>query len=322
MYLSLWYDDKRARFHQLQARVKELEQENVQKSTELQRLRRDMMGAGMSGDENKGRVRVISPVPFMGPRLSPRDMNVMNNNFLPPSSPTHNTNRNSTSESDLRPMFHPPVPPSGPWVEEEEEEEGMETEEEKSEQDLFSESEALARRLMQEESEQFMRQLEQAQIQSAMQMDEETLQRMEEEDPDVAFALRLQREEHMERYQYEDAEEDEEEIDVDEMTYEEMLELGERIGDVKEERWRSRSQEFINKLPIVIFKKQSCCAEQTPQKGVGATLESCLVCQCPYEDGDTLRRLPCNHHYHVDCVDQWLQMKNTCPVCKRSISTP
>ena len=34
---------------------------------------------------------------------------------------------------------------------------------------------------------------------------------------------------------------------------EEMLELGERIGDVKEERWRSRSQEFINKLPIVIF---------------------------------------------------------------------
>ena len=159
-----------------------------------------------------------------------------------------------------------------------------------------------------------------------MDMSEETLQRMEEEDPDVAFALRLQREEHMERhpeYYAEDGEE-EEEVDVDEMTYEEMLELGERIGDVREERWRSRSQEFINKLPIVIYKKEKAASQEreTPQKGVGATLESCLVCQCSYEDGDTLRRLPCNHHYHVDCIDQWLQMKNTCPVCKRSISTP
>ncbi len=312
----------------------------MQKSTEIKRL--------MSGEENKGRVRVISPVPFMtGPRLSPRDMNVMNNNFFPPSSRPRNTTT-ATTESDGGPMFHPPAPPpSVPCVEEkvEEEDDGMETEEEKSEQDLFSESEALARRLMQEESERFMRQLEQAQIQSAMEMDEETLQRMEEEDPDVALALRLQREEHMERYQYvtiplthilyvhtnththryEDVEEDEEEIDVDEMTYEEMLELGERIGDVKEERWRSRSQEFINKLPIVIFKKQdkkcTSCSE-TPQKGVGATFESCLVCQCSYEDGETLRKLPCNHYYHVDCIDQWLQMKNTCPVCKRSISTP
>lgn len=37
-----------------------------------------------------------------------------------------------------------------------------------------------------------------------------------------------------------------------------------------------------------------------------------------YVDGDELGTLPCQHMYHVSCAQQWLRMKNWCPICKTS----
>jgi len=47
----------------------------------------------------------------------------------------------------------------------------------------------------------------------------------------------------------------------------------------------------------------------------------CLVCQCPYEDGDILRHLSstCNHTFHAECVDEWLKKKDRCPYCSTCI---
>ncbi|XP_058765872.1 putative RING-H2 finger protein ATL21A [Vicia villosa] len=43
----------------------------------------------------------------------------------------------------------------------------------------------------------------------------------------------------------------------------------------------------------------------------------CSICLCEYKPMETLRSIPqCNHHFHVDCIDVWLKMNATCPLCR------
>ncbi|CAN6836439.1 unnamed protein product [Brassica oleracea] len=45
----------------------------------------------------------------------------------------------------------------------------------------------------------------------------------------------------------------------------------------------------------------------------------CCVCLCEYEDGAELRELWCRHHFHEACIDKWLRINATCPLCKSNI---
>jgi hypothetical protein len=42
----------------------------------------------------------------------------------------------------------------------------------------------------------------------------------------------------------------------------------------------------------------------------------CVICIEDFIDGETLRVLPCNHCFHVACVDVWLLERPLCPLCK------
>lgn len=46
----------------------------------------------------------------------------------------------------------------------------------------------------------------------------------------------------------------------------------------------------------------------------------CCICLSSYEEGVELRELPCGHHFHCTCVDRWLRMNSTCPLCKYNVS--
>lgn len=41
----------------------------------------------------------------------------------------------------------------------------------------------------------------------------------------------------------------------------------------------------------------------------------CAVCQCNFEDSDTVMPLPCRHMYHPGCITSWLSCSKNCPIC-------
>ncbi|XP_040463130.1 RING finger protein 215 [Falco naumanni] len=48
-------------------------------------------------------------------------------------------------------------------------------------------------------------------------------------------------------------------------------------------------------------------------------IDSCAVCLDQFHKSQWLRVLPCSHEFHRDCVDPWLLLQQTCPLCKRNI---
>ncbi|VVA36676.1 PREDICTED: RING-H2 finger [Prunus dulcis] len=46
---------------------------------------------------------------------------------------------------------------------------------------------------------------------------------------------------------------------------------------------------------------------------------TCSICLGEYQPKEELRTIPeCNHYFHASCVDEWLKMNATCPVCRKS----
>ncbi|KAJ8534163.1 hypothetical protein K7X08_007487 [Anisodus acutangulus] len=46
----------------------------------------------------------------------------------------------------------------------------------------------------------------------------------------------------------------------------------------------------------------------------------CVICQCEYENDETIGTLECRHEFHAGCIEQWLMRgKKTCPICRSSV---
>ncbi|XP_020225042.1 putative RING-H2 finger protein ATL21A [Cajanus cajan] len=47
----------------------------------------------------------------------------------------------------------------------------------------------------------------------------------------------------------------------------------------------------------------------------------CWICLSEYNSKETVRCIPeCNHCFHAHCIDEWLRINSTCPVCRNSPS--
>ncbi|KAI3838689.1 hypothetical protein MKX03_013379 [Papaver bracteatum] len=95
-------------------------------------------------------------------------------------------------------------------------------------------------------------------------------------------------------------------LDVGGMSYEELTELGERIGIVQ----RGLPKETI-------LRELKTRVHTTSEDSTEEETEICIVCQDRYENKDKIGTLDCKHYYHKDCITQWLVRKNVCPICKR-----
>ncbi|XP_062192408.1 uncharacterized protein LOC133895900 [Phragmites australis] len=65
--------------------------------------------------------------------------------------------------------------------------------------------------------------------------------------------------------------------------------------------------------------------EALPSSVVGAGEEGegeeCAVCRDGVAAGQRVKRLPCSHLYHEECIVPWLQVRNSCPLCRFELPT-
>lgn len=98
-------------------------------------------------------------------------------------------------------------------------------------------------------------------------------------------------------------------LDVDNMSYEELLALEERIGNVStgvapDVLAQKLKKSLYSSLDVVVARFSQECDVK------------CSICQEEYEEGDELGKIECGHGYHAHCIQQWLVQKNQCPICK------
>ncbi|KAL3512873.1 hypothetical protein ACH5RR_025590 [Cinchona calisaya] len=54
-------------------------------------------------------------------------------------------------------------------------------------------------------------------------------------------------------------------------------------------------------------------------KDVPTDCSECPVCLDEFHVGNEVRALPCAHYFHVECIDEWLQLNKKCPRCCCSV---
>ncbi|CAN1771955.1 RING-H2 finger protein ATL72 [Linum perenne] len=67
----------------------------------------------------------------------------------------------------------------------------------------------------------------------------------------------------------------------------------------------------LKRIPVVVH-----------GSGLPAQLnEECSICLGEFSDGERVRVLPkCSHEFHVWCIDQWLALHSSCPICRNSVA--
>ncbi|ESO00996.1 hypothetical protein HELRODRAFT_138092, partial [Helobdella robusta] len=49
--------------------------------------------------------------------------------------------------------------------------------------------------------------------------------------------------------------------------------------------------------------------------------ENCSICLEEFTDEIFICELECRHCYHFECLDTWLALRTSCPICQTNIST-
>lgn len=71
------------------------------------------------------------------------------------------------------------------------------------------------------------------------------------------------------------------------------------------------SKSAINGLPDVNITKELLALDNS----------QCAVCKDMFGLGEEAKQMPCKHIYHSDCILPWLELHNTCPVCRYELPT-
>jgi E3 ubiquitin-protein ligase RNF38/44 len=93
-----------------------------------------------------------------------------------------------------------------------------------------------------------------------------------------------------------------EEVNVDMMSYEELMQLEEQIGRVN----RGLPEERLRELP-----EEDARTELLSK--------SCSICLEDFARGEKYIRLRCQHVFHAECIVAWLKTEKHCVLCKKEV---
>lgn len=84
------------------------------------------------------------------------------------------------------------------------------------------------------------------------------------------------------------------------------LELESLFGDLVSTKSgpRSASKAAIDALPSVGIAKGESDDDQ------------CVVCLEEWEASESAKEMPCKHRFHGNCIEKWLKINGSCPVCR------
>lgn len=71
------------------------------------------------------------------------------------------------------------------------------------------------------------------------------------------------------------------------------------------------SKSAVQGLPVVKISAELLASDSS----------QCAVCKDTFELGEDAKQMPCKHIYHSDCILPWLELHNSCPVCRYELPT-
>lgn len=69
------------------------------------------------------------------------------------------------------------------------------------------------------------------------------------------------------------------------------------------------SDDQLKNLPQIVITQQD--VDKSAQ---------CAICMEDFNLNETAKKLPCKHLFHEPCVNEWLKLHGTCPVCRKNLN--
>ena len=74
-------------------------------------------------------------------------------------------------------------------------------------------------------------------------------------------------------------------------------------------RWETRRPLPASRVSIEAMPRVAVTEEEVVEK-------DCAICLDGYEVGGEAREMPCKHRFHSGCIERWLGLHGSCPVCR------
>jgi hypothetical protein len=81
-------------------------------------------------------------------------------------------------------------------------------------------------------------------------------------------------------------------------------------------------EETLDSFPKMLYSQKVC---EPFKSAEGKELDEaednkcCSICLSDYKESEVVRVIPdCGHMFHMDCIDEWLHVHATCPICRTS----